>query len=839
MLRRSLFSLILLLCFQSGNGTLDCPIPVEFHNVANNSSYNIVGRYDGYSDTFNGSLIERIRSTKKRRFYQKIVNNVVMFLCDVESASERCVENDSPLAAKDWKGDCIVAADSLCPSGLCERTSNCYWNTVKDMKNRTTRFPAADYANAQEALYGVTRDSYAGNIALNGAIGVLVSVVLLILWLIFFVIRYTCCCLWGSCGWLCFLCSPIPKNRYKTCSDKIVPILMYMIALVGVTAASCIAFLGNEEVSIGLSNAFLHADGLVDDLRSFLQRSRIPLTNINDIIDDAALDAKLIFDGTEYVTEDALRIVSSFRGFYSLHSSGLNESNALPGFDSALTGFEQKVNPITVKVQSMLDTLELDLYDQADTIKGGITGAISQLDSFTNQSSDWQDTLYQNEGEEYGFRPTRRAIVMSIFFVSFLFGVFGLVAILLSKSRSCSTFFHLLKITGFFSALLGSLALILASVLLSASFVLFDSCKILDIVTEDFEPFVGDSVAPGANACFNDTNLAVAFNVTDKVDFQQELDEGLAQIENVNITSSFELVLGPLADIQNLISSVSDSALAALNQATSSNNTICPFVDVYTKATIMEPWELSRTNDITPYIIRGNFGNATSYERSGSEDSSAYLSRIYNKAGVCKAGSSCCIQITPTPPSICSSNPLDDCDYGDNCGYPCEALKVAIVEGHAALVSLYDREHRMTADLGVICPADALCPTNEFKANYSNLTLVAQVENFKTKISFTKDSLVALASTSVGQAMLEVEDFLCNMNVSFVAGRYTEMKDHICGKAFFGIEKLMWALFALGISLEIMAIVSHVLSVRLSGSRKDNYLYDLEGGNGLTRAEIY
>eukprot|EP00985_Skeletonema_marinoi_P026544 scaffold20679_cov93-Skeletonema_marinoi.AAC.1 len=710
MLNRALSSLVLFFCFQSGNGNLDCPVSVEFSSTIN-STYNTEGRYDEYLNAFNDSLIERIRSKKTEAFYQNIVNNVVMFLCDVETASERCVPSDSMLAAKNDMGDCIVAADSLCPQGLCERTSNCYWSAAEDMENRTTRFPAADYSNAQEALYGLDRDSYAGSIVVPGAIGVIVSMVLLFFWSIFFVIRYMCCCLWNSCGTLCFLCSPIPKNRYKTCSDKFIPILLYVIALVGVTVSASVAFLGNEEVSIGVSNAFLHADGLVDDLRSFLDRSRIPLTNINGIIGYAALDAKLIFDGTEYVTQDALNIASSFLGFYALHSKGLNESNALSGFESALTEFESKVHPISYDVQSMLDTLELDLYDQADTIEGGIDGAIAGLDSFTNQTTEWQDTLYQYEGEEYGFRPTRRVIVMSIFLASFLLGVLGLVAILLSKSRSCSTLFSMLKLTGFFSVLLGSLALILASVLLVASFVLYDSCQMLNVLTKDFEPFVGDKVAPGANAVFNDTNLAVAFNVTDKIDFQEELDEGLSQIESINITSSFELVFDPLRDIQGVISSMSDTALAILNQATSSNSISCPFDDVYTKETLLEPWELHRTDDFTPYIIRD--GNVTSYDRIGSEDSGTYLGRIYDKAG-------------------------------------CEALQAAIVEGHAAFMSLYDKEHRMTADLGVICP-DATCPTNEF-TTYSNLTLVAQLENYKTKISYTKDSLVALASTSVGEA---------------------------------------------------------------------------------------
>jgi len=88
--------------------------------------------------------------------------------------------------------------------------------------------------------------------------------------------------------------------------------------------------------------------------------------------------------------------------------------------------------------------------------------------------------------------------------------------------------------------------------------------------------------------------------------------------------------------------------------------------------------------------------------------------------------------------------------------------------------------------------------------------------------------------------MYEIEDFLCNMNVSFVERRYFEVKHNICGKSFLGIEKLMWSLWALGISLELIAILSHVLSVRLSGSRREKYEQDLEDQeNGLTRADIY
>ena len=88
--------------------------------------------------------------------------------------------------------------------------------------------------------------------------------------------------------------------------------------------AGSMAFVGNEDISVGITNTFLHADGLVEDLGLFLARSRIPLENIQGIVNDAALDAKSIFDGTEYVTDDALQIVDSFVGFYSLVSCSPN-----------------------------------------------------------------------------------------------------------------------------------------------------------------------------------------------------------------------------------------------------------------------------------------------------------------------------------------------------------------------------------------------------------------------------------------------------------------------------------------------------------------------------------
>lgn len=495
----------------------------------------------------------------------------------------------------------------------------------------------------------------------------------------------------------------------------------------------------------------------------------------------------------------------------------------------------------------MLDALEGDLYDKVDIIKGGLSGALESLDSFSAQSAEWQDVIYDYEGTELGVRDMRRAGVMAIFLVSLFFAVLGLIGILVSKSRSrISCLSHMIKVTGFFSALLGSISLVVASIFLMISFILYDACQISGIVTSDFEPFVGDAVSPGANACFNDTNLAVAFNVTDKVDFQQKLDEGLQQIETINVTEKFGLVLDPLSDVQLMLGSISDTAISALNQVTTSGdvNAACPFSDAYTKNTILAPWDLSRPTSNTSYAIRGNKGYSTPYARIGSEDGEAYMSRIYDKTGVCIAPTSCCIEIT-SPPTTCLSSIYAECDSGSNCNYPCDAVKTGILEGYAGVLTLYEIEVAMTADLGVTCPTDQVdyfkdtCPTGAFKDQYSNLTLVGQIKEYQDKIVLTKDDLVNLASTSVGDTMLEVEDFLCNMECNFVESRYGEVKNDICGTLFGGVAQINWALWLLGISLEAIAIISHVLAIRLRGlSEKEASLQSLDWDVDQ-RANIY
>ena len=706
---------------------------------------------------------------------------------------------------------------------MCERASNCYWNSVKAGQNRTTRFEVDAYAKAADALYG-TKNSYMREIAEVGLIGIVISALLLISWILFFIGRYLCCCLWNRCASCCFTCSTVPrKEGYKTCQHIVIPGMLYLVTLVAIIAAGSLAFVGNEDISVALSNTFLHADGLGEDLSTFLVRSSVPLRNLHAIVDEAAVDAKTIFDDTDYIQDDATRILNSFVGFFELHSSGLNETNATLQFQSVTEDFGKKITPITTNIQSMLDILKVGLTEQVDGIKSGIDTALDQFESFDQLVATGQSQLYEYEGKELAIRDVRRALVMTVFIVSILVTMMGFFGILVWKSRVCRCSSSAIKATGFLSALLGSLSLVIASVFLCTSFILHDACKTSDILVRDFEPFVGDQIAVGVNACFNDTNLVVAFNMSESLSFQQVLDDELKEIALVNVSEQFDMVIKPLSEVELLVAKMSDKALAAINMATSANQILCPFNDMYTEEAILAPWELTRDLDRTPYVIRNTFGLPASYSRRDEETSEIYLGRIYNIAGTCSAPTSCCIKLSSSLPNVCDSNTYDPCDHGTNCAYPCETLRAGIVEGATQFKQVRDKEMDMTADLGLSCPIDVgddfddTCPTQEFRSRYSNLTVFGQINEYKDDIVATKTDLVAITTTSVGAAMSEVEDFICSMNGTFVEKRYNQIKYDVCVTLQGGVAQINWALWILGICLELVAAWSHVLVVRKGG----------------------
>ena len=190
------------------------------------------------------SVVKGMRK-KSSSFYNEVIDNIIITLCDIETESERCVPEQSSFAAKNWEDKCIIADGFICPQGMCERTSNCYWNTLVSGEIRTKRFPEEKYETASKELYGFEK-SYLRDVSQMGIIGIGISVILLLIWFIYFIGRYCCCCLWTSSS-ICYLCSPIPREEgYSICRHWLLPILIYMISFAGIVGSGSVAFVGNE-----------------------------------------------------------------------------------------------------------------------------------------------------------------------------------------------------------------------------------------------------------------------------------------------------------------------------------------------------------------------------------------------------------------------------------------------------------------------------------------------------------------------------------------------------------------------------------------------------------------
>ena len=532
---------VALLRLRTGSG-LTCPIKTfdddVFYNNDNippSQSSQGGGQQHRYADYSRGELSRSVLATMRGEspaFYRDVLDKAVMAWCDVETASERCVPANSSLAVKDWQDQCVVLLDNndddttSCAAGgtttTCERHSNCYWDKLPSDLSvpRSTRFkPVTRYETAADELWDWQHeDSYVRGVCFYGAVGAVVTLVLTLAWAVFFVGRYLCCCLWTSCennnndnNNACFLCSPIPKKRgYQVCAELLLPLLCYLLCTVGIAAAAGLAFVGNEDINKAASDTFLHSSNLAQDLGDFLARSKQPLVRIDAIVQDAALDAKSIFTNTDYVVTTADHILASFVDFSNLHARGLDQSNTVTNFDQAFDGFNQQVRPIVQEVQTMLDTLQVDVYDKADLIQHSIVAAMDDLDSFSHVTQNYQERIHDVEGQEFAARPYRQAAVLVLFLLSFFCAAVGLLAVLFERLSGKSGVLFLLNVAGVCCALLGCAALLLASVALSLNTLWYDTCEMSNIVVQDFEPFVGDKVALGANACFDNTNLAVA-----------------------------------------------------------------------------------------------------------------------------------------------------------------------------------------------------------------------------------------------------------------------------------------------------------------------------------------
>ena len=445
---------------------------------------------------------------KNEKFYQTVLNNVIMATCDVEAngTTDRCVEMDSSEAIKDSNGTCLEeASDFSCPIGYCERYSNCYWKPIVPGQPRETRFPLEEYGNARSGLLGRSKESYIGDLLYPGVIGIIVALVLLLIWMLFLMARCCCCCLWTN---IFHLCSPIPREkRYNTCFELVTPMLVYALCVAVFVFCGIASYIGNLDITTAENGLFRHSSALLQDAKLSFTRSQTQLLNLDNVAFEATSQTIDIFNGTEFVRKDATEIESSFTDYESIYDQGIELSNTTM-LHTAVLGFLEKVGPVVDSIESVIHTLEADIYEKIDSIESSIGLAIDQLNLLVNQTTGFESQLSSVQLIDSSYRPTRQAALLVIFCLGFIFAFAGFLGLLsgLSKDFICGVpcITHAAWIL---CAILGSVAVIFGSALLVINFALLDACEMADIVTNDFEPYLGEVLAKGPNACFNDTNL--------------------------------------------------------------------------------------------------------------------------------------------------------------------------------------------------------------------------------------------------------------------------------------------------------------------------------------------
>ncbi len=310
-----------------------------------------------------------------------------------------------------------------------------------------------------------------------------------------------------------------------------------------------------------------------------------------------------------------------------------------------------------------------------------------------------------------------------------------------------------------------------------------------DLVVENLGENVDEQTATGLNACFDNTGLVQAYNLTDELDFSGKIETQLAILEKLDVSTSLgpahESILAAGKAIENIDLAplfVELNSLAADGVSTRNTNLICADYVVPQD----HSFEFTAENVREPWLVHASGQKATwsgeSFARAGAETGLQYIQRVYK--------SSC--HGLPVP--------FD------------EAIELAwtVAAGTAQM------KEDMLRDLGtdtVLCAALG-CPTDDFE--FSDSVYVFLVE-YEAKLVNLQITMVAWTDSTVGKAVGLASSFQCNAKCSFVRLAYDSLHESLCTTTISGFQSVSLALLFLGICNVPVVIISAIMVVRLRG----------------------
>lgn len=733
-------------------------------------------------------------------FYRSLLEALKVKLCDQQKLEvgsndapapiTRFVSSESAFAYKDESGSCIQVLEPSAETQqhydneLCEAKPNCYWMPISQSDQE--RFPVYAVDHTPEAPQGALTLAEADATLSEWAKGLVVfiapGIVLGCLSAVTFILFVLCRCLCNQCG------GRNPRREGYSCSEKFIPFVVFAIFSAGMVTCAAISLLYNQQVTNAVTGVFEVSTNSLNDSKAWIKTARAPLIQIKDDILNSTTDIRAALNDTDFI-EGGIDGLSQQLSNFGEHTADIKLPKGCTGAAGyicvaceACTTISDRVvasnNQITARAangiaefQGVKHTLFTELVDISDTIKLNVDDKVATTDELLD-ALDRASVSVDKVQVSWDSQDSIRSVsALAMFAMGMLVIALGMVGILLKLTPfSFLEVIHIAYLVGFIALVV---SFVLSSILMAISVLLSDTCEVSKIMSEDWSPALGAS-AVGINACFQNQSLLVAFNLTNSLEFAENLefpdDIQVAEIMNFSTFASFadeiEETNASTFDISGL-----QEYLDVLNHVTHPDDEpgCTPEDGNYTIAQINTPW-ISNNDDDT----------GVSPEE--------YIRQRYGAAGGIHVEH--CIV-----PGIA-------CHRGQN---PCT------FEEH--VWEIYSN----VSDL-VSVGSDGAIFVDDMKNNMSNV--VSTIDNFKVNLTEFDATISDIKVSVLENLVSSVEEFKGNMYCSFVAENFEVLYTHMCVDMMPSLVMISFMILIMGIFLIPVNICLIILSKRLGVARK-------------------
>ena len=550
-------------------------------------------------------------------------------------------------------------------------------------------------------------------------------------------------------------------------------------------------------MTVALDLIFDTADHGATDMQFFFGTAGRPIGGIADTVSGSVSDVTTIVDNSDWVVNDMGDITARFTKFSSTYQSTLNDVGQASTLNDVVSNLDTTVDPITTSITELLTTLKTQLVEIDDMIQEGASGALDQINAMNDTIVDMRSQLATYQEQTDSTNDLRQKGVLAVFAVALVFVCLGFVGVI-SAFTPCKFDDYLeflLHFTWMFGSLIGTVAFIIGGAALTLSIGWSDACIFMDVVKEDFT-ILGDMAGTGLNACYNDTALIQAFNMTKQLEFADPLRTQLGQVTDLDITTQFKEIKDPVVALGDQMSTITltdiggTDLIAALAAMTNSEAAIkaaagagydslnaadkCCYTISFAEGQILEPWT-AQTGTMPC--------SGENRARSGAETNIQYITRLFGHAK-------------------CNDYVAD--------------INKNIVDAYTGMVDILNAKNGMLADIGTdstFCQTNT-CPTASL--GYST-TIYAALGDYEGQMNTLVGDFTTVGDGMLDDLITHVEDFKCNMKCGFLASFMDELQDNWCKSMLSGVLDISLSLILLAFFNVPVCICAAILVNRFRG----------------------